>query len=126
MTRSPNDKLAKVFFASLRIGFRKLGRGRSTLIDQELLVFVVTPPEDFSIPCHSKALLVACVDLANLLVFQRLDLCRTVLNRDSLVFVGSMLAPIAVQLVNFDLTSLAEAELAVVVSAPRVNLSASI
>ena len=115
--------LADFSLARLSICLCHLGRCGLAGLRQELLVLVVAPRKYFPVPRHGKALLVACVDLANLFVFQCFDLRRTVLNGDDLVFGRGMLAAVAVQPVDFDLASLPQAELAEVVPAPRVNLA---
>ena len=124
LARRPDYLLAELLFTRLSIGLCNVSCCRLAVLrlKQELLVLVVAPCKHFALFSHSKALLVTCVDLADLFLFQGLHLGGTLLNGDDMLFTCCVLATVAIQLVDLDLPSLAQAELAKVVSAPGVNL----
>lgn len=108
LARSEDDLLAVLLlFARFAVGLGESTRSGRAWIDQKLLVLVIAPREYLAVSCHGEALLVTCVDLANLLVLQRPDLCRPVLDGDDLLFGLGVLAAVAVEDVDFDVAGLA-------------------
>ena len=96
-------------------------------VEKELLVLVVAPCEYFTFFRNGEALLIACIDLTDLLGPEiPLDVRRTVFNGDGSRFFFFWFVAVLIELADFYTLSFAKSKLPEVVPAPRVHLSSCV